>query len=218
MRRIVIGFLVGMLIPLIALSALHVSSQPRERVYGDLLPYADAHPLPIPPLSAFTIGVVDNDTLIARASAYCSDPTGELGRWFEESNPMRVRALCGMYIIATNAPYHEVAIPVPDALTFAQTPTLHCGTVVVPQGELYTALHLAWRWQLVPGHQFIEVWIDDGWETFDATVNIWYADPQRRRAFWLPDYAGARDYERYGYGVRGLHDAVYAGAYVGRAS
>jgi hypothetical protein len=188
----ILCFLLGALLALV----LTVTAQP-ERVYGEVVPYDAQTPLPIPPLSFFAIGIETNADLLARVVQYCTADTERMAVWFEETHPERLKALCGMYIVATNSPYHEQPSIPENALAFALQQTQHCGTIPVAQGEIYDALGLTWRYRQTPHHGWIDAAIDDQWETFDATVNVWYADQDHRRMFWIPDYAGAFDHERY---------------------
>ncbi len=184
----------------------------QSRAYGAPLAYDETTPLPIPPLAYFAVGLEQEADLLARVAAYCSD-VERLPAWFDDENPARLKALCGMYIVATNAPYHEQPAPPTDALAFARQVAQHCGTVPVAQGRIYTALGLDWRLREAAGHGWVEVRVDGTWEIFDATVNVWYRDKQARRAFWLPDYPGALDHTRYGYDVHRLRRAVFDGDY-----
>lgn len=210
----ILGLILGFAITLIA--AYAVAQNGEERRYGEVIPYDAETPLPVPPLSFFAIGVENNDALLARVVQYCSSDTERLQVWFEETHPERLAALCGMYIAATNAPYHEQPNPPTNALMFARQQSMHCGTVVIAQGEIYSALGLTWRYRQNSNHGWIEVQIDAKWEVFDATVNVWYAGENRRRMFWIPDYPGAFDHERYCYAwgcynMRSLRRDVYEG-------
>jgi len=168
---------------------------PSQHIYGTPLPADVNTPLPIPPLRVFAIGVRDNHELLTSVASYCEFNQHWLAGIFAETSLTRILALCGMYIVATNAPYHEADNPV-DALAFARQATLHCGTVVVAQGEIYGALGLTWRQVETTNHTWLEVDVDGAWEVFDATVNVW-VNATTARAWWQPDFAGAYDHERY---------------------
>lgn len=200
--------------------SLGQSGQP-ARPYGAPVPYGDDTPLPIPPLRYFALDAPDDETLASRVAAYCRDDDGRLAVWFQESHPARLTALCGMYVVATHAPYHEQPVWPAGIAAAAAAHAQHCGTVVIPQGAIYTAAGLRWRQQTAPGHTWIEVQIDGVWETFDATVNVWYRDARARRSFWLPDYPGWDDHRRYCqdgwcYDLALLRQQVYAGGYASR--
>ena len=216
----IVYFTLGLLFAIAGALALDARAQSETRQYGEVVPYDSETPLPIPPLSWFAIGIDSNSALLDRVQQYCSADMERLSVWFEETHPQRLKALCGMYIVATNAVYHEQQNTPADAITFARQIAQHCGTVTIPQGEIYERLGLIWQLRLKPGHGYIDVLIDDHWETFDATVNVWYAGQRGRRMFYIPNFPGAFDHERYCYNwgcynMRNLRVQVYDGIWAG---
>lgn len=157
-----------------------------------------------PALDLPTLTTFDGD--IEAAVTYFNTNYAMIEALFAESHPQRLAALYSMYVIHTTKPYGEMA----SAATledFLESPYAHCGGYGVAQGILNEVLGLTSRALLIDGgdHAFIEVLIDDNWEVFDSTVNLWVdrsleamlrGEPRAYRAFYTPVYDPDRASER----------------------
>jgi len=168
-------------------------------------------PLSIPPLAEIVGGATTDAEAVALVAAYYDTNTSLLAAEFREQDDTRLRGLFGMYIIHLAAPYNVVEVVPTTLFEFINTPTAHCGTYSVAQSQVYDALGLEWRIVMVDGgwHGLIEVLVNERWETFDSTVNVWLSvgvpdliagTTRSYRAFYTPIYdANADDVYRQHY-------------------
>jgi len=134
-------------------------------------------PLDVPSLRAIAGEAVDDAAILDAVTAYYEANADRLALVFNERNDQRLRGLFGMYAVHVSQPYNTVPSGW-EAYTlrqFIDAEAAHCGLYSRAQSMIYTALGLRWNNVLVDGgwHGLVEAQIGEGWETFDATTNVW---------------------------------------------
>ncbi len=134
----------------------------------------DAQPGPdVPTLQELSAGLSDDDAILERVAAYYDENKERLALLWREDHPLRLAGLFSMYITHISLPYGETTFP-GSIVEFTQQERAHCGTYLVPQTRIAGALGLTHRViEFVGEHAWLEVYVDDHWELFDATTNTW---------------------------------------------
>jgi transglutaminase-like putative cysteine protease len=124
-----------------------------------------------PTLGELAGDAADDAAILARVVEYYDLNHERLADLWRQDNPTRLAAVFSMYITHISLPYGETAFP--GSLTeFISQERAHCGTYTYAQIHIALALGLTIRVIEFAGeHAWLEVWIDDGWEIFDATTN-----------------------------------------------
>lgn len=131
-------------------------------------------PLPLPSLRELTVGYEDDDAAVGAVVDYFNANTEQLAILFKETNETRLKALYAMYLVHVSHIYAEVPDWPISFLAYVGLRESHCGTTAWAQFQLTDALGLTWRGMGLTGtHVWIEVLIDDHWEYFDGTINVW---------------------------------------------
>jgi hypothetical protein len=109
--------------------------------------------------------------ILARVVEYYDLNHDRLADLWREDNPTRLAAVFSMYITHISLPYGETTFPA-SLTEFIHQERAHCGTYTYAQIHIAQALGLTIRVIEFAGeHAWLEAWIDDGWEIFDATTN-----------------------------------------------
>jgi hypothetical protein len=159
----------------------------------------DAEPplMRLPLLTELARGTQADDELIARIVRYFERNREILQDKWQERDLRRAEALFVMNLIHVSRPYGRG----PDPLTLIdyanRTPVSSCELYSRYQGVILDAFKLPWRYMAISSgfHGWIEVKINDQWEIFDATANVWIdrpavdllaGQPRRYRLFYTP--------------------------------
>jgi hypothetical protein len=143
----------------------------------DIQPYQvvfERQPGPdVPTLQALAFGAADDAEILDRVTAYYTENAERLSSLWREDHPTRLAGLFAMYISHISLPYGETPFPM-TIMEFNQMERAHCGTYLVPQSLITQALGLTFRTiEFVGEHAWLEIYVDDHWELFDATTNTW---------------------------------------------
>lgn len=141
-------------------------------------------------------GAATDAEALDAVAAYYDANRERLADLWHESNPTRLAGLFTMYLVHISHVYGETALPT-SLLDFAGQARAHCGTYTLAAADIDQRLGLTWRaWELTSGwHGWIEIYVDDHWELFDSTVNVWISRPaeelmqgmeRQYRAFYSP--------------------------------
>ena len=124
-------------------------------------------------LQELSFGAANDAEILERVVAYFEENDERLALLWREDHPIRLAGIFSMYITHISLPYGET--PFPETISdFVQQERAHCGTYLVPQMQIAVALGLTIRTiEFVGEHAWMEVYIDDHWELFDATTNTW---------------------------------------------
>lgn len=145
-----------------------MSSIPAHTVVFESQPGPDT-----PTLQEIAGDAVLDDEILQNTVAYFNENRDRLQILWREDNPTRLAALFAMYVTHISQVYGEATGPATIAEFMAQD-RAHCGTYVLPQTRIASALGLTWRTiEFVGEHVWLEVYVDDHWELFDATTNVW---------------------------------------------
>lgn len=127
----------------------------------------------VPTLQELSAGLTDDAAILERVAAYYDENKERLALLWREDHPLRLAGLFSMYVTHISLPYGET--PAPQSIVeFTQQERAHCGTYLVPQTRIAEALGLTYRViEFVGEHAWLEVYVDDHWELFDATTNTW---------------------------------------------
>ncbi len=127
----------------------------------------------VPTLLELSLGAVDDAAILEQVVAYYEANAERLALLWREDNPVRLAGIFAMYITHISLPYGET--PFPNTITeFVTQERAHCGTYLVPQTRIALALGLTIRTiEFVGEHAWLEIYVDDRWELFDATTNTW---------------------------------------------
>lgn len=134
----------------------------------------DAQPGPdVPTLQELSLGLTDDAAVLEQVAAYYDENKERLALLWREEHPLRLAGLFSMYVTHISLPYGETTFP-RSIVEFMQQEHAHCGTYLVPQTRIAGALGLTYRViEYVGEHAWLEVYVDDHWELFDATTNTW---------------------------------------------
>jgi hypothetical protein len=133
----------------------------------------------VSPLQELSFGAANDAEILERVVAYFEENHERLALLWREDHPTRLAGIFSMYITHISLPYGET--PFPETISdFVQQERAHCGTYLVPQTQIALALGLTIRTiEFIGEHAWMEVYIDDHWELFDATTNNWI-NPEAR--------------------------------------
>ncbi|MBK8026580.1 MAG: hypothetical protein IPK19_35625 [Chloroflexi bacterium] len=171
----------------------------------------------MPTLQELAGGLTSDDEVLARVVEYYEQNHERLAILWREDHPARLAGIFAMYISHISLPYGETTFPA-SIVEFIQQEFAHCGTYVLPQSRIATALGLTYRTiEFVAEHAWVEVWVDDHWELFDATTNTWInrtglyllaRAPREYRYFYTPlldiNRPDARSHMALGYDMQRL--------------
>jgi len=191
-RWMAVGMLTAFALGLLVMKAITPPQASNVRLDGQLM--SGERPLDVPGLRE----LVDGDDAQGVA-AYFEANKARLALMFNEQDEARLRGLAGMYLVHVSQPYGSMPSGW-EQYTLSQllqADTVHCGGYALMQGMIYTALGLRWNNVIVDGgwHGLIEAQIGEGWETFDATTNVWASIsvggligglPREYRQFYTP--------------------------------
>jgi len=137
--------------------------------------FSAAHPLDIPSLQTLTANAKTDDQALQAITDYFSINRAKLAQAFKETDPERLKALYAMYTIHVSHMYGVVKQRPTSFLEYLRQPYSDCGTSSEYQSLLLDRLGMAWRIIGISGdtHVFVETLINDNWEVFDSTVNVW---------------------------------------------
>ncbi|MDX2163404.1 MAG: hypothetical protein SF162_18950 [bacterium] len=128
----------------------------------------------VPTLQTLTRGATTDAEAIAQVVAWFNAEENNLRSLWREENDTRLAGLFTMYVVHISHIYGETPYQTSflDYLTLERS---HCGNYSVAQAQIAEALGLEWRLlELSSGwHGWIEIRVDDQWEIFDSTVNVW---------------------------------------------
>lgn len=139
----------------------------------------EAIPGPDIPTIQAIIGAATTDAEALDAiSAYYQTNRARLADLWHEDNPTRLAGLFTMYLVHISHIYGESDYPT-TLLDFVGQARAHCGTYTLAEADIAHKLGLTWRaWELSSGwHGWLEIYVDDHWELFDSTVNVWISRP-----------------------------------------
>lgn len=157
----------------------------------------DAIPGPdVPTLQELAVGTTSDAEIISAVVAYFEANRERLQVLWREDNPVRLAGIFSMYVVHISHPYGETEYP-SSFVEYLSQPRAHCGTYSIAQARIAEGLGLTWRmWELTSGwHGWVEIYVDDHWEIFDATTNNWInksaeellnGEPRQYRAFYTP--------------------------------
>lgn len=149
------------------------------------------------PLQEFSRDAHTDKELMTRILRYFQTHRKVLQEKWQETDLHRVEALFAMNVIHLSHPYGRG----PDALTFVdyanRTSVSSCELYSRYQSRILDAFRLPWRYVVISSgfHGWIEVKINDHWEIFDATANVWVdrsafellaGQARRYRLFYTP--------------------------------
>ncbi len=134
----------------------------------------DAQPGPdVPMLDEFALNAADDAEIVANVVAYYQANAERLALLWREDNPTRLAGIFAMYISHISRPYGSTPLTV-TLTDYISNDNAHCGTYIIPQQQIAIALGLTTRTiEFVGEHAWLEVYVDDHWELFDATTNTW---------------------------------------------
>lgn len=162
---IVMLILLGVLIA----NVQHILSNPRvsDEVF-------ERQPGPdVPTLQTFAADAADDAVILVQVRAYFEANAERLAQVWREDNPTRVAGIFSMYISHISLPYGVTPFPATLA-EFARQERAHCGTYTFAQQDIAGALGLTMRTvEFLGEHAWLEILVDDQWEVFDATTNVW---------------------------------------------
>ena len=171
-----VGMLTAFALGLLTMKALQAQPKAAAVVFDGRL-MSGERPLDVLSLREIAGELRDDAAILDAVTAYYAANAERLALVFNEPDDQRLRGLFGMYIVHVSQPYNTV----PSAWTgytlrqFIDADAAHCGLYSRAQGMVYTALGLRWHEVGVDGgwHGLVEAQIGEGWETFDATTNVW---------------------------------------------
>lgn len=127
----------------------------------------------VPTLPELSLGAADDAEILMRVTGYYLQNAERLSLLWREDHPIRLAGLFSMYLTHISLPYGETPFP-STIIEFNQMERAHCGTYLVPQHLIAGALGLTYRViEFVDEHAWLEIYVDDHWELFDATTNTW---------------------------------------------
>jgi len=127
----------------------------------------------VPTLHEFARTATSDAVILARAVEYYQLNRDQLQSLWRENHPTRLAAIYAMYLVHISHPYGEATFPA-SLVEYLESPRAHCGTYTHAQAQIGRALGLPVRViEFVGEHAWVEVQIDDQWEIFDATTNVW---------------------------------------------
>lgn len=127
----------------------------------------------VPTLQELASGATDDAVILERVVTYYEENQERLALLWREDHPTRLAGIFSMYVSHISLPYGETPFPATIG-EFVQQERAHCGTYLVPQTQIALALGLTIRTiEFVGEHAWMEVYVDDHWELFDATTNTW---------------------------------------------
>jgi hypothetical protein len=137
----------------------------------------DAEPprIAVPSLKRLIDGATSDQDAVERVVAYYHSNRERLARAWGESNKTRLQALFAMYVIHISHPYGSEKPPATFVHFVQDTRLAFCGSYSIFQSRILDGFGLEWRYVAISSgeHGWIEVKIDNNWEIFDATVNVW---------------------------------------------
>lgn len=148
-----------------------------------------------PTLQVLAAGAASDEEVMARVLAWYDDNKETLRMLWREEDDTRLAALYAMYIVHISHVYGEVSEWDQSLVSYLSLERSHCGLYSVVQHEILSAMNIPWRMIGLDNgwHGWIEVPVNDQWEVFDATVNVWIS-----RSGYEMDAGMAREY-RYFY-------------------
>lgn len=131
--------------------------------------------IPISTLQQIVGSALTDEVAYQRVMANYDQNRDFLARLWNEPNELRLRALYAMAVVHISHPYGKVTRPSQTFVGYVRNETLsHCGIQPLWQGEISERLGLSVRLASIAGwHGWLEVKIDNHWESFDATTNTW---------------------------------------------
>lgn len=171
MTRLQLRLLAIFFFVLLTVIVVSAQDQPATPAY-DLV--FDAQPGPdVPTLDEFALNAADDSEIVVNVVAYYEANAERLALLWREDNPLRLAGIFTMYISHISRPYGETP-PTASIMDFQTNERAHCGTYIIPQQQIAIALGLTTRTiEFVGEHAWLEVYVDDHWELFDATTNTW---------------------------------------------
>lgn len=172
-------------------------------------------------LQEIAADAVTDDDILQNIVAYYDENRERLAALWHEDNPARLAGMFSMYVTHISTVYGES--PFPASLDeYLHQPRAHCGTYTWAQIQIVTLLGLTWRTvDFSAEHTWIEILVDEQWEVFDATTNVWVnrgvdelmqGVPRQYRAFYSPmfdlDRPDARLHMQEGYNMPNLRERM----------
>lgn len=127
----------------------------------------------VPTLQEIAGDALTDEEVLNRVAAYYELNRDRLAALWREDNPTRLAGIFTMYVTHISQVYGETPAP-GSIIEFMGQERAHCGTYIVPQHQIAETLGLTWRTiEFVGEHAWVEIYVDDHWELFDATTNVW---------------------------------------------
>lgn len=171
-----VGMLAAFAVGLLTMKAVQ-PAQTAQGVVFDGRVMSGEPALDVPSLRAIAGELRDDAAILEAVTVYYAANADRLAVVFRETDDQRLRGLFGMYAVHVSQPYNTVSSAWEGYTLreFIDADAAHCGLYARAQGMVYTALELRWNQINVDGgwHGLIEAQIGEGWETFDATTNVW---------------------------------------------
>lgn len=175
----------------------------------------------MPLLQVLAEGSTSDAEIAERAAEYFDANRERLAALWREDNPTRLAGIFSMYLVHVSTDYGETTFPASLTEYVSQT-AAHCGTYTFAQWHIASALGLTWRIvEFVGEHAWLEIYVDDHWELFDATTNTWIdqgiepllrGEARQYRQFYTPlldaDRPEARAHMALGYDMQRLRQRM----------
>ena len=128
----------------------------------------------IPTLQEITAGATTDNEALQMVVDYYYTHEDWLRQTLQEDDPTRLISLYVMFVTHISQIYGEAKLP-PTFLDYLKERYSHCANYSIYQADILNSFGLTWRifFDAAAEHEWIEAKLDDHWEVFDATVNVW---------------------------------------------
>ncbi len=183
------GFFSGYTTLYKSISGYSTSAPPYDLIFS-------AEPGPdVETIQEIAAGATTDDEILQDVVQYYDANKERLSILWREDNPTRLAGIFSMYLLHISTIYGETPFPT-TMVEYLADERAHCGTYTWAQMHIAHALGLTYRTvEFVGEHAWLEVYVDDHWEAFDATTNTWLSHgvdelmqgaPREYRQFYTP--------------------------------
>jgi hypothetical protein len=137
-----------------------------------------------------------DDDFLKDVADYYHENQDRLSILWREDNPTRLAGIFSMYVVHISTIYGATTRSMTNLVDYLSDERAQCGTYTWMQFHIAGALGLTWRTvEFVGEHAWLEIYVDDHWEAFDATTNTWLSRgvdelmqgmPRQYRQFYSP--------------------------------